>query len=112
MVDRPTPRGDFVGEPVTPVAGTADARAMAQGAPGLPARFVWRGREYRVAAILRTWKELGPCTSGGPERYVRKHWFTVRTTTGEEMQIYCDRQPRRGKSPKARWWLFTIHAQG
>jgi len=36
----------------------------------------------------------------------------VRTTTGEEMQIYCDRQPRRGKSPKARWWLFTIRAQG
>ena len=104
--------GDFIGDPITPVTGTADARAMAQGAPGLPARVIWCGREYRVAAILRTWKELGPCTSGGPERYVRKHWFAVRTTTGEEMQIYCDRQPRRGRNPKARWWLFTIRDQG
>jgi hypothetical protein len=24
------------------------------------------------------------------------------------MEIYCDRQARRGKSPKARWWLFTL----
>jgi len=112
MADTSKPGSDFVGDSITPVAGAADARAMAQGAPGLPARFIWRGREYQVAEVLKTWKELGPCTSGSPERYVRKHWFAVRTASGEEMEIYCDRQPRRGKSPKARWWLFTIRAEG
>jgi phosphoribosylglycinamide formyltransferase-1 len=108
MTEPPENTGEFIGDPITPVAGTADARAMATGAPGLPARFTWRGREFQVAQVLRTWKELGRCTHGSPERYVRKHWFAIRTTSGHQMQIYCDRQPRRGKSPKARWWLFTV----
>jgi hypothetical protein len=97
----------FIGEEITPVAGTADTRAMAAGGPGLPARFVWRGREFQVEAVLATRRKLGSCRGGSPEQYVRKHWFTIRTATGEVMQIYFDRQPRRGKSPKARWWLFT-----
>jgi len=40
---------EFVGEAITPVPGTQNASAMATGAPGLPARFVWRDREYVVA---------------------------------------------------------------
>ena len=98
----------FVGERIAPIPGAADARAMAAGAPGLPRRFTWRGKEYEVQAVLATRRELGPCRSGSPEQYVRKHWFTIRTTGGDRMQVYCDRQPRRGKNPKARWWLFTV----
>jgi phosphoribosylglycinamide formyltransferase-1 len=98
----------FIGEPITPVPETADARTMARGGPGLPRRFVWRGREVAVEAVLETRRSLGPCTSGSGERYVRKHWFTVRTTSGETMTLYFDRQPRRGKSPKARWWLYSL----
>ncbi len=98
----------FVSEPVTPVEGTGDAGMMSRGGPGLPRRFVWRGREYEVEALLETHRTLGPCTSGSDERYVRRHWFTVRTATGETMTLYFDRQARRGHSPKARWWLYTV----
>ena len=80
MPETPDNAGEFVGDPIKPVPGTADVRAMATGAPGLPERFLWRGREFQVAQVLRVWKELGRCTHGSPERYVRKHWFAIRTT--------------------------------
>jgi phosphoribosylglycinamide formyltransferase-1 len=104
------PRGDrrFVGDAIRPVAGSGDATAMARGEPGLPLRFRWREADFEVAAVLARWRETGPCTSGSGERYVRRHWFRIRTTSGEEMEIYCDRQPRRGANPRARWWLFAI----
>jgi hypothetical protein len=98
----------FVGEQITPAAGTADASAMATGEPGLPERFTWRGTEYTVAAVLRKWKESGPCRSGGGEIYLRKHWFEVLTTSHHTMTVYFERQPRRGCPPTARWWLFTV----
>jgi len=104
--------GGFVGEPIVPVPGTADTRTMARGGPGLPRRFLWRGRPYEVEAVLERHRTLGPCTSGSGEMYVRKHWFTLRTTGGEIMSIYFDRQPRRGRSAKARWWLFSIEPAG
>jgi hypothetical protein len=104
------PAEQFIGEPITPVRETADARTMARGGPGLPTRFVWRGRTIEVEAVLATRRSLGPCTSGSGEMYVRKHWFTVRTASGETMTLYFDRQPRRGKSPKARWWLYSLRS--
>jgi phosphoribosylglycinamide formyltransferase-1 len=106
------PAEDFIGEPITPVPGTGDARAMARGGPGLPRRFRWRGEEYEVAEVLETHRTLGPCTHGSGEQYVRKHWFTFRTSGGEVMTVYCDRRPRRGASPKARWWLVTLGVRG
>lgn len=101
-------RKRFIGEALRPAGGPADARAMVRGEPGLPARFVWRGAEYKVTAVLERWRETGPCTSGSGEKYVRKHRFRILTSTGDAWELYCDRQPRRGKSPRARWWLFAI----
>jgi hypothetical protein len=98
----------FIGEPLTPVPGTGDAAQAARGSPGLPQRFTWRGTEYEVAAVLKTWRETGPCRSGSPEQYVRKHWFTVRTTSGEEMTLYFERQARSRRQHKKRWWLFAV----
>jgi hypothetical protein len=97
----------FVGELIRPVPGTFDAAMMARGSPGLPRKFVWRQHEYEVAELLQTRRSLGPCRHGSGEQYVRRHWFTVRTTNGATMTLYCDRQARRGQSAKARWWLFT-----
>ena len=79
---------------------------MVRGEPGLPARFIWRKREYIVDEVLEKWKETGPCRSGGNEQYVRKHWFRIRTTGGVEMKIYFERQPRA--KVKVRWWLFSV----
>lgn len=97
----------FISEVIRPVGAAFDVSRMAAGEPGLPREFVWRGRTIKIAAVLRTWRETGKCRHGSPERYVRKHWFEVATTSSSTMKIYFDRQPRNG--PKSdRWWLFTI----
>jgi len=98
---------EFVSEPIKPVANTFDLTAMTKGEPGLPGRFIWRDKEFAVANVLETWKELGPCRSGGPEKYLRKHWFKVRTEDGLEMTIYFERQARAKRQNKTRWWLYT-----
>ncbi len=98
----------FVSEAITPVEGTMDTAAMARGEPGLPMRFIWRGREYAVDAVLDRWKDTSPCKSGSPERYVRKHWYKIRTAGGEETKIYLERQARSRSQAKSRWWLYTV----
>jgi len=107
MVDDAKSAEQFVGEPVAPVPATGDARMMARGGPGLPRQFTWRGTTYEVEAVLETHRTLGPCTSGSGEQYVRKHWYEVQTASGARMKLYFERQPRPGKSKRARWWLFT-----
>ena len=83
-------------EPIEPVAATAD-----------PEEFVWRGETLGIAAVLRTWRETGPCKHGSSEAYARKHWFEVLTTSNRIAKIYFERQARGRKLTK-RWWLFSI----
>ena len=99
---------EFVSERIVPVPGTFDTRGMTAGAPGLPKRFVWRGNEYTVAEVVETWKETSNCKHGSSEQYVRKHWFRIRTTAGDEMKLYFERQARSRRELKTRWWLYTI----
>jgi hypothetical protein len=103
---------EFVSEPIKPVGGRFDTAAMTRGEPGLPGGFVWRDKEYTVADMLEAWKELGPCRSGGPENYLRKHWFRIRAGNGLEMTIYFERQPRAKRQHKTRWWLYTVSSRG
>jgi hypothetical protein len=95
----------FVSEPIEPKAGSFAAAAMARGEPGLPAEFTWRGTRYVVARLLSTWKTSTPDRG---ELYLRRHWYRIETTTGEEIVLYCDRQARKSQHSKARWWLYTI----
>jgi hypothetical protein len=104
-----TPR--FVSEPIKPVIGTINARAMSSGGPGLPEAFIWRGRDLGIATVLRTWTETGPCRNGSTESYVRKHWFEVETTTHQKVKLYFERQAR-GANRTKRWWLFSIEETG
>lgn len=99
---------EFISEPIMPVAGTFEPAAMARGEPGLPGRFIWRDKEYAVVDVLEVWKESGPCKSGGPEKYLRKHWFRIVTDNGMIMTIYFERQPRAKSQNKTRWWLYTV----
>ncbi|MDP6124159.1 MAG: DUF6504 family protein [Candidatus Latescibacteria bacterium] len=101
----------FISEIIKPVAGTLDTRRASTGEPALPVRFVWRKAEYEIAALLDTWHEFGPDrTHGGVDRYLRKHWFTIRTITGEQMTIYFVRQPASMGQVKKRWYLYTMTA--
>ena len=99
---------EFVSEAMTPVAGAGDAAAMSHGEPGLPARFIWRGVEYRTAGVIRKWKTSGPCRHGGGEMYLRKHWYEILTAPPAVMTVYCQRQVRDPRRPKARWWIYTV----
>lgn len=111
MSDDSGTRESFIGEPVIPKPGTFDTAMMATGIPGLPHEFTWRKTEYTVAAVIEMWKTVGDCHSGADEKYVRRHWYRVKTTSGETMVLYCDRQPPRGRSrTKGRWVLYTIAA--
>lgn len=100
---------EFVSEPIRPVEGTFDTAGMTRGEPGLPARFIWRDKEYTVAEVLEKWKESGRCKSGSSEMYLRKHWFKIRCSDGTEMTIYFERQPKAKRQNKTRWWLYTAN---
>ncbi len=97
----------LISEPVSPEAGSFDSSAMAQGTPGVPLSFTWRGTAYRVSKILETRKSLRPCHSGSGEQYVNKHFFKVETETGEIMTLYRT----RSGSKKDSWTLYTIEAR-
>jgi hypothetical protein len=99
---------EFVSEAIKPVSGTFDPGGMARGEPGLPQRFVWRDKEYAVAAVLQVWKEDGSCHHGSGEMYLRKHWYKIATGQGPQMTLYFERQARSKRENKARWWLYTI----
>ena len=103
---------EFISEPITPVEGTLDMQMMARGEPGLPKRFVWRDREYTIGQILEIRKELGGCSHGGSDQYIRKHWFTILTTDGITMKIYFERNPKPGRTSKPRWWLHSLSENG
>ena len=93
---RPCPNGSSV-KPSSPVTETADTSRMAIGEPGLPRKFVWRGRTVTVTAVLRSWRETGKCRHGSPEMYVRKHWYEVVTASDGTMKLYFERQSRGGR---------------
>ena len=103
------PPEQFISEPITPTPGSFDAAAMSRGEPGLPAEFTWRNATYYVARVIRQWKsstrEGGRATG---ELYLRRHWFTLDTTTGQRMTLYCERQSRSARQAKHRWFLYTL----
>jgi hypothetical protein len=106
-------RESFISEPIAPESGSFALAGMARGEPGLPAAFVWRGKQYAVAGVLESSKSTGADRSGGSERYVRKHWYRVRTTTGEVMTLYFTRQPGAGRRrSRQRWTLFSMREVG
>ena len=96
----------FVGEPIYPEDDSFSVSPMATGKPGLPRTFSWKGEKFSVLEILQEWKEAGDCRHGSGERYVRKHWFRIRTTENLEMRIYFERQART--SGGSRWRLYTF----
>jgi hypothetical protein len=111
-MDKPIPRPElqqFVSEAITPEFGSFDASAMARGEPGVPRVFAWRGTQYVVARVLSTWKTSS--TDRG-DLYLRRHWYAVQTAGGQEMTLYCERQTKNHKRPKARWWLYSVGASG
>jgi phosphoribosylglycinamide formyltransferase-1 len=96
----------FIGEAIKPEDMSFSASSMAMGKPGLPRSFSWKGGSFPVIEVLDEWKEAGACSHGSGERYVRKHWFRIKTTDQREMRIYFERQGR--SSGGSRWRLYSM----
>lgn len=105
----------LISEPLTPLfseAGdgpeTGENEFQAVGEPMLPERFVWRGEELAVAEVLERWKEYSRPGATMQDRYLRKHWYRIRTAAGREMKIYFERQARSKSGAKRRWWVYSV----
>ena len=99
----------FISEPVEPNRDTFDTEHMAIGEPGIPKQFTWRKKKFDIAEVLLAWKSTGDCRSGSSEKYVRKHWYRIRTETDEIMTLYCNRNVSRyGQRSKGGWVLYSV----
>jgi len=103
----------LVSEPLQPLFSGAGVESgenefQAVGEPMLPERFVWRGEELAIAEVIERWKEYSRPGAAMPERYLRKHWYRIRTVAGQEMKIYFERQARSKAGAKQRWWVFSV----
>lgn len=109
-----SPVEQFVSECITPDAGTFDAAAMSRGEPGLPRGFTWRGRHFQIVELLSSWRHFESWNHGSGDRYYRKHYYRVRTDSGEVMLLYGLRHTKPGQSKRKRWWLYAVEsaAQG
>ena len=102
-------REKLISAAIKPVADSVDFGDTPVGEPPLPRRFVWRGTEYVVEEILGRRREVGrDATHGSKQTYVRKHWFRVRTTSGNVMNLYFERHARSKAQRTTRWWLYTL----
>jgi len=103
---------EFVGEELTPEAGSGDAAMASHGEPGLPRRFQWRGRSYEVVGVIDKWKTQGPCRHGSGEMYLRRHWYRIQVSPHAVLTVYCDRQAKDRRKPKSRWWVYSAGTPG
>ncbi len=94
---------NLIGEIIHPIGPTADLAALNRREPGLPDQFKWRGQTYPITEVIKSWKSAGLGIGATSEKYLRKHWYLVKTEDGQLMTIYFDRQPKR------RYWvLYSI----
>jgi len=101
---------ELISEPLRPIRGTFDTRAMGRGEPGLPTGFIWRERTFRVVEVLETWKH-SEREGGSGELYLRRHYFKLRMEDGAIWTVYFVRQTPKTGNVKQRWFLYTKETQ-
>jgi Domain of unknown function (DUF6504) len=91
----------FVSRPIEPT-GDGFITPAAGNEPPVPRAFLWGDRTLVITAVLRTWRST---KSDRGDAYLKRHWFELQTAAGQRIEVYYDRESRRGASP---WWLYTI----
>jgi hypothetical protein len=91
----------FVGWSIAP-AGDGFITPASGSEPPVPRAFRWDNRRFDVSAVLRSWRTTK--TDRG-DVYLKRHWFELETTSGEKLEVYFDREARRGAP---RWWLYSL----
>ena len=91
----------FVSRPLNQ-SGEGYVTATSGGEPPVPRAFLWEDRKLVVAGVLRSWRST---RDDRGDTYLKRHCFELRTEDGARIEVYYDREARRGA---AQWWLFTI----
>ncbi len=91
----------FVGQSIAP-AGDAFITPACGSEPPVPRAFRWNDRTLEVCAVLRSWRTT---KADRGDAYLKRHWFELETASGERLEVYFDREARRGPP---RWWLYTL----
>ena len=91
----------FVSCPIAPTEN-GFITAAAGNEPPVPRAFTWEARTLTITDVVRRWRSTK--TDRG-DSYLKRHWFELRTRDGATIEVYYDREARRGT---ARWTLYTI----
>jgi hypothetical protein len=91
----------FVSRPLVP-SGDAFVTPASGSEPPVPCAFMWGDRMLTIRTVVRTWRS-GKTDRG--DTYLKRHWFELRTTCGNTIEVYYDREVKRGA---AQWWLYVI----
>ena len=91
----------FVSAPLIPT-GEGFVTAADGSAPPVPTAFTWKEGEFHVTQVLRSWRSTK--TDRG-DAYLKRHWFELQTAEGARIEVYYDREARKGAS---HWWLYTL----
>ncbi|MBV8345412.1 MAG: hypothetical protein JO190_10530 [Candidatus Eremiobacteraeota bacterium] len=93
----------FISAPLA-VAGQGFLTPADGSRPPVPSAFLWDDRTLVITAVLRTWRS----TKGDRgDNYLKRHWFELETACGLRLEVYYDREARRGATP---WWIYTVAA--
>ena len=100
---------EFISEYIKPDKNSFNVSFMSSGMPGVPMKFSWRDKEYRVVKIIDFWKSMSNCkgsfmTAENSEKYVRKHYFKLKLDSGDIVTLYCP----RGVNKSSKWVIYTI----
>ena len=91
----------FVSAAIAP-SGEGFINAPTRGEPPIPSAFLWNGRKLVVAEVLSRKRSL---KMDRGDAYLKRHWFELLTEDGARIEVYYDREARRGA---AQWWLYAI----
>ncbi len=91
----------FVSEPIVP-SGDGFFTPANGIEPPVPRVFLWRERRLEIVEIV------GRSRSTKVDRgdvYLKRHRFELKSASGETLEVYYDRDARRGRP---QWWLYAI----
>ena len=88
--------------------------------PGCPDRFVWKEEMYQVTEKIGEWQdysrrgrmahnmraEHAEVAESRGSWGVGRHYFRVRTLTGQVFDLYYDRAPKSVDNRKGAWFLY------
>jgi hypothetical protein len=107
----------FIGEQIEAIHRQAPTFSKR---PGPPDAFIWQGRTYPVAEVLKAWHNYarrGRMAQNMRQTHLRtarlrgswgvgRDYYRVLTDSGEVYELYYDRAPKGADHPEGAWFLL------